>query len=85
MRSLPSRHTDLDPSQLADVAEAALALGLEGLAQLALNAAYDRGNGQPVKSLARIFAEIRMVCITMKAADRLTDSQIELLQITNME
>jgi len=83
--SIPVKDIDLDPSQLADAAEAALSLGLIGLAQLALDAAYDRGNGQPVKNLSRIFAEIRMACLAMKATDRLTSSQIELLQITNME
>jgi len=81
----PFRQADLDPSQLADVAEAAFVLGLVGLAQVVLDAAYDCGTGAPVQNLSRVFAEIRGACIGMKATGRLTRSQIQLLQITNIE
>ncbi len=83
--SVTPKLLDLGPAELADVAEAALVLGLAGLAQVVLNAAYDRANGQPIKNLERVFAEIRMTCVDFELAKRLTARQRELLHITALE
>ncbi len=75
-----SHWPDLDPSELAEIAEVAWVLGLYGLAQVVLNAAYDRGNGKSTHNLARVLMEISVASQAAGAKNKLTTRQCELLR-----